>query len=1024
MRNLKKVIALVAVFAMMVSTVAFAQTFTDVADDHDYYEAIEMLSSLEILTGDDQDGDGKVDFRPNDTITRAEVAAIVSRIQGINSAAQTATEFVDVPSSHWASGYVAQAAGQGIVNGYGDGNFGPEDPVLYEQAVKMLVETLGYAPFVSDNGGYPTGHLTAASRYGVLDGVVGGAQGAQATRGMVAQMVYNAIDTPLMDRWTYGADAEYVIYNGKGDYDYVSLLNRDLGVKKFTGIVTQNQVTSLTDAVDIETDEETVIEVSYDNTDDYWNYDCDEIRTLYEGDSNAGDFLGMHVSMYVKETGRKGDYEVISAAATNKNKTVEFDLDQYANVADGYVEYYKNSTDRTTTKLKLEAYGTETVEGTTYRVSGYDVIYNNVAVDEDTYTLSYLLDKKEAYSGKVTLVDNDSTSGYDVVFVEIGAPAVVDEVSASGKISFKEKPENSIGLGINLYVDEEATNRVVKIMKDGVEIDYTELKEWDVLSIVYNGINDQQYYVANVLESSTVEGTISGATSSTTSASGQKYDINGTKYDVAANAYLNGKLSVGASGLFYIDEYGKIVAYDKNGTTTASDKYGYILDSKDTIDSWDKENVNILILDKTGGILQTNLASSIKLENASADLEKALGGEKNSYKLEDITKKSAMKTLADALKNQLVTFEVNGSNEVKTITFAQDDEEDGTLWLAANGLVTYDEEDMELEVAGTKFDVTEETIVYFINGDSVIKGLEDKTNVGDKSTSKVGTIANVAEITASQKLNAAVYDADDDVPAVLVLWNTTGGVSPASNIAVIDEVGKAYVDGDDVVSVSFYMGGELKQATTSPDMVSAQSDALSNAEAGDIFKLGLAGDVIVEARLYGSYSERADEDWDAAAGLTIADTVLSGNNVVFGPVIDYSSSNKRIRIAESVYDEDGKFTGYDLTKAVNIKANNAFVYVYDPVKKDNKVYVGDANDVDFNDDVTEKDVFTNTDEVTYVGRPVIMNKKTVVEAGVPALGMMDFVAAVEYDGDYTDVVIYKAYDFTVYQIGDLVKAAN
>ena len=52
MRNLKKVIALVAVFAMLVSTVAFAGSYTDVADTDNYAEAIEMLSSLNILTGD------------------------------------------------------------------------------------------------------------------------------------------------------------------------------------------------------------------------------------------------------------------------------------------------------------------------------------------------------------------------------------------------------------------------------------------------------------------------------------------------------------------------------------------------------------------------------------------------------------------------------------------------------------------------------------------------------------------------------------------------------------------------------------------------------------------------------------------------------------------------------------------------------------------------------------------------------------------------------------------------------------
>ena len=129
MRNLKKVIALVAVFAMLVSTVAFADTFSDVAASDNYAEAIETLSDLGIITGDDQDGDGTMDFRPADTITRAEVAAIISRIQGMNSVAQAATNFADVPSTHWASGYVNNAEGRGIINGYGDGNFGPEDNV-------------------------------------------------------------------------------------------------------------------------------------------------------------------------------------------------------------------------------------------------------------------------------------------------------------------------------------------------------------------------------------------------------------------------------------------------------------------------------------------------------------------------------------------------------------------------------------------------------------------------------------------------------------------------------------------------------------------------------------------------------------------------------------------------------------------------------------------------------------------------------------------------------------------------------
>ena len=82
MRNLKKVIALIAVFAMMVSTVAFAATFGDVKEGDNYYEAIETLNKLGILTGDDENNDGVMEYRPNDSITRAEITVIVARIQG------------------------------------------------------------------------------------------------------------------------------------------------------------------------------------------------------------------------------------------------------------------------------------------------------------------------------------------------------------------------------------------------------------------------------------------------------------------------------------------------------------------------------------------------------------------------------------------------------------------------------------------------------------------------------------------------------------------------------------------------------------------------------------------------------------------------------------------------------------------------------------------------------------------------------------------------------------------------------
>ena len=152
MKNLKKVLALVVVFAMMLSTVAFAGSFPDVADDADYASAIETLAAMGFFKGDDNGN-----FNPDATITRAEYAVIVCRLLGIEGSATGKCDFTDA-ADHWATGYIKMANQYGIVKGYGDGNFGPDDAVKYEEAVKMLVCALGYEPMATSKGGYPTGY--------------------------------------------------------------------------------------------------------------------------------------------------------------------------------------------------------------------------------------------------------------------------------------------------------------------------------------------------------------------------------------------------------------------------------------------------------------------------------------------------------------------------------------------------------------------------------------------------------------------------------------------------------------------------------------------------------------------------------------------------------------------------------------------------------------------------------------------------------------------------------------------------
>lgn len=141
-------------------TTTASTTFPDVPANAPYAEAVRTLNELGVITGDDRGN-----FNPNKTITRAEAVTIICRMLGVADEAKgmAADSFSDVSNGHWASGYIAKAVELGIVGGYGNGKFGPSDPVTYEQMVKMLVCAWGYNDEARERGGYPNGYIAIAS---------------------------------------------------------------------------------------------------------------------------------------------------------------------------------------------------------------------------------------------------------------------------------------------------------------------------------------------------------------------------------------------------------------------------------------------------------------------------------------------------------------------------------------------------------------------------------------------------------------------------------------------------------------------------------------------------------------------------------------------------------------------------------------------------------------------------------------------------------------------------------------------
>ncbi len=209
---MKKIIKVIVCFSIMVGQLASMAVFAQIDK-----AALDNLIAYGIIQGDINGN-----LRLDENITRAEFAKIVCKLKGVHAEEKAETTFADVSIDYWASGYINAACGLGIINGYEDGTFKPDNYITYAETIKMLVVALGYEPFAAQNGGYPQGYIKVAARYGIF-GEVSCKDDELATRDNVFALAYNALNTPIMEQTTYGAEAEYMILDGNNGAPLVTL---------------------------------------------------------------------------------------------------------------------------------------------------------------------------------------------------------------------------------------------------------------------------------------------------------------------------------------------------------------------------------------------------------------------------------------------------------------------------------------------------------------------------------------------------------------------------------------------------------------------------------------------------------------------------------------------------------------------------------------------------------------------------------------------------------------------------------
>ena len=231
---MKKLLAMVLALVMTLSLAVSANAaFKDVKDINETYaESAEVLANLGVFKGYE---DGS--FNPKGDITRAEVAAIVYRIytgdvkdvQAKNY--ETYNKFADMAGAGWAKGYIGYCANAAFIKGYPDGNFKPAGKVTGYEALTMILRAVGYDKNNEFTGAdWALNVAQIAQKNGILDNVKGVDLNAPATREVVAELLFQSINVPMV---SYTAAFGYQNVGLSTDENKVFTANKTLGSEVF-----------------------------------------------------------------------------------------------------------------------------------------------------------------------------------------------------------------------------------------------------------------------------------------------------------------------------------------------------------------------------------------------------------------------------------------------------------------------------------------------------------------------------------------------------------------------------------------------------------------------------------------------------------------------------------------------------------------------------------------------------------------------------------------------------------------------
>lgn len=553
---MKKLLALMLSVAMVLTMGTSVFAYSDVKEDTYVSEAVTVLSNLDILNGYE---DGS--FKPEATVTRAEMAKIICEMMGYDNLGNVTTVFNDVPKEHWASGYISTINGLGIICGYGDGNYGPEDPVTYNQAAKMIVCGLGYG-IICDT--YPSSYLAHANTLKLFTNVKGGGE-AKATRGDIAILVYNALDAAMLVQTGFGSHDEYRVVEDD------TLLSTRLDVAKVKGTVT---------SVDFK-EKEAVINVLVGDK------SFDEIKDgTYTTAIDLTGYKNLVCTLYM-DMDDDNEPVIVAAVASDKADTVVINNDElFDGYANNKVTYYETVDSRRTKTIDLVATGFKAYENDSSETVALDTYLGETEV-------------KKAFD-TITFIDANGDGDYETAIIEVIEAFVVKSVNERTMTIVVDKTAGYSFNKAKLVLDEDEVTW-------NIDTDISDIKAGDVVNVKASEMKSGTHYEIYVTNE-TIEGYID-------SVDDDYYYIDDEPYTIVNNNVLG--ITLGTAGIFTLDMKGNIIDVDTTVTATSA-KWGYIVKTDIDPDIFDNDKYVAKLVTIDGDEEIYDFAEKVKFNSSTS----------------------------------------------------------------------------------------------------------------------------------------------------------------------------------------------------------------------------------------------------------------------------------------------------------------------------------------------------------------------------------------------------------------------